>query len=92
MSYVIKRPIVTEKNSFHAESGVYVFEVNKTATKTDIKSAVEKLFRVKVRNVRTAICRNRSRRTRLGVSKVKYWKKAMVQLAPGEKIKIFEGA
>ena len=92
MYYTIKRPLITEKNSLLAESGVYVFEVDKSATKSEVKSAVEKYFRVKVDAVRTSICRGRSRRTRLGQSKVKYWKKAMVKLAPGEKIKIFEGA
>ena len=84
--------MITEKNSILAESGVYVFEVDKNSTKFEIKEAVEKLFRVKVEHVRTAICRGRSRRTRLGMSKVKYWKKAIVKLMPGEKIKLFEGA
>ena len=92
MFYTIKKPLITEKNSIHAENGVYVFEVDKKATKTDVKEAVEKNFRVKVDSVRTAICRGRAKKTRLGVSKIKYWKKAMVQLAPGEKIKLFEGA
>ncbi|MCB0392059.1 MAG: 50S ribosomal protein L23 [Bdellovibrionales bacterium] len=92
MYYTIKKPLITEKNSLLAESGVYVFEVDRKSTKTEVKDAVEKLFRVKVETVRTAICRGRSRKTRLGVSKVRYWKKAMVKLMPGEKIKLFEGA
>lgn len=92
MFYVIKKPLITEKNSFHAESGVYAFEVDKSATKMEIKAAVEKLFRVKVASVNTAVCRGRSRRTKVGVSAVKYWKKALVKLAPGEKIQLFEGA
>ena len=92
MFYTIKKPLITEKNSIHAENGVYVFEVDKKATKADVKKAVEKNFRVKVASVRTAVCRGRAKKTRLGVSKIKYWKKAMVQLAPGEKIKLFEGA
>lgn len=92
MYYTVKKPIITEKNSLLAENGVYVFEVDRKATKTDIKQAVEKYFRVKVLSVNTAVCRGRSTRTRLGVSKVPYWKKAMVKLAPGEKITLFEGA
>jgi len=42
--------------------------------------------------VRTAVCRGRATRTRGGVGKVNYWKKALVKLAPGEKIALFEGA
>lgn len=92
MFYTLKKPLVTEKNSLMAENGVYVFEVDQAATKTDIKASVEKYFRVKVESVRTSICRGRARRTRLGVGRVKYWKKAMVKLKEGEKISLFEGA
>ncbi len=92
MYYVIKRPLVTEKNSILAEKNVYVFEVDPRANKQDIKTAVEKFFRVKVASVNTAICRGRSKRTRFGVSQPAKWKKAMVRLQAGEKIKLFEGA
>ena len=93
MYHVIRRPLVTEKNSLLAEKGVYVFEVEKAATKTDVKKAVEKYFRVKVKSVNTAICRSDLKRARTGgYIKQDYWKKAMVRLAPGEKITLFEGA
>jgi len=92
MYQVIKRPLVSEKNSMQAERNVYVFEVDRAATKTDVKNAIEKLFRVKVQSVRTANCRTRATRSRLGYSGVKYSKKAMVRLAQGEKIALFEGA
>ena len=92
MFYLIKRPLVTEKNSQLAEKGVYVFEVDKKATKDEIKKAVEKFFRVKVTDVNTAVCRGRAKRTRLGVGKVESWKKAMVRLKKGDKISLFEGA
>ncbi len=92
MYKILKRPLVSEKNSLLAENSTYVFEVDTVATKTDIKSAVEKLFRVKVESVNTAICRGRAARGRTGVSPVKYWKKALVKLQPGQKITIFEGA
>lgn len=92
MYYVIKRPLITEKNSILAEKGVYVFEVTKTATKDQIKKAVEKYFRVKVASVNTATCRGRAKRTRVGVGKVESWKKALVRLNKGEKISLFEGA
>lgn len=92
MYYVIKRPLVTEKNSILAEKGVYVFEVEKSANKSDIKKAVEKYFRVKVADVNTSLCRSRTKRTRFGVSQPVTWKKAMVRLKAGEKITLFEGA
>lgn len=92
MYNLIKRPMISEKNSLHAEKGVYVFEVDKAATKTELKKAVEKLFRVKVVSVKTAVYRGRATRNKMGVSGVKYSKKAMIRLAPGEKIALFEGA
>lgn len=92
MFYVIKKPLVTEKNSMMGEYGIYVFKVDKSATKVEIKKAVEKKFNVKVSQVRTSICRGRSTRTKIGESKVHYWKKAMVKLRSGEKISLFEGA
>jgi large subunit ribosomal protein L23 len=92
MYYVIKRPLVTEKNSMLAEQGVYVFEVDKKASKDEIKLAVEKFFHVKVINVNTSVCRGRGKRTKFGVGKPESWKKAMVRLKKGEKISLFEGA
>lgn len=92
MHYVIKRPLVTEKNSLLAERGIYVFEVDKKATKGEIKTAVEKFFRVKVTAVNTAMCRGRGKKTKFGVGKPESWKKALVRLGKGEKISLFEGA
>ena len=92
MLNVVKRPLISEKNSLMAEDHIYVFEVDRKATKTDVKAAVERFFQVKVNSVRTSICRNRGKRTKTGITKVKYWKKAMVKLQPGEKIALFEGA
>lgn len=91
MKTVLKKPLVTEKTSMLAESGVYSFKVDKKADKTEIKSAVEKRFEVKVKSVKTMICRGKSKRTAIGQSAPKYWKKAFVTLKEGEKIKIFEG-
>ncbi len=92
MIQIIKQPLVSEKNSILAETGVYVFEVDTRADKTSIRNAVEKTFQVKVRSVKTSVCRSRGKRTRVGTSKAQYWKKAMVRLMPGEKIALFEGA
>jgi large subunit ribosomal protein L23 len=92
MSSVIKRPLVSEKNSMLAETGIYAFEVTREATKTEVKQAVEKNFKVKVVSVNTALCRGRSKRSKTGMSQPQYWKKALVKLAAGEKIGLFEGA
>lgn len=92
MISILKRPMITEKSTIQAAAGTYLFEVERNADKADIKAAVEKAFNVKVNSVRTQVCRDRARRTGKSVSKIKYWKKAFVRLAPGDKIDIFEGA
>jgi large subunit ribosomal protein L23 len=92
MMEIIKRPLISEKNSLLGETGVYTFEVDRRATKTEVKTAIEKTFRVKVSAVNTAVCRNRGRKNKFGMGKPTYWKKAFVKLAPGEKIALFEGA
>lgn len=92
MFYTIKRPLMTEKNSHRFSDGIYTFEVDHRATKVEVRQAVEKYFRVKVKSVRTCVCRGRPKRTKLGVGVTPYWKKAMVRLAPGQSISLFEGA
>lgn len=91
MASVIKKPLVTEKNTVHAAANTYAFEVDVKADKEEIKKAVEKSFGVKVVAVRTMNCRDRQRRTGARLSKVKYWKKALVKVAQGDKIALFEG-
>ena len=91
MRNILKAPLVTEKNTYHNAEGVYVFEVDLSADKTEIKSTVEKNFGVKVLEVRTAVCRSHGKQTKFGITKTPYWKKAFVKLNPGEKIALFEG-
>lgn len=91
MKQIIKRPLITEKNTVHNAMGIYVFEVSTQATKPEIKSAVEKGFGVKVDTVNTSQCRGHSKMTKFGAGKVPHWKKAYVKLMPGEKIALFEG-
>ncbi len=91
MSQLVKRPLLTEKNNLLASKNIYVFQVDRLANKTQIKQYVEKYFEVRVQSVKTAICRGRARRTRLGYGRVKYWKKATLRLYPGETINLFEG-
>ena len=91
MSYIIKKPLVTEKNNLKAEKGIYVFKVSRQANKTLIKEHIERYFNVKVTSIKTAICRKRSRKVRGKTGAVKYWKKAFVRLKAGEQITVFEG-
>lgn len=91
MMYTVRRPLITEKNTFHNAAGVYVFEVDPKATKTEIKDAVEKSFRVRVKSVNTLVCRGHAKRNRFGKGRVPRWKKALVRVFPGEKIALFEG-
>jgi large subunit ribosomal protein L23 len=92
MTLLIKKPLITEKNTIHNAAGVYVFEVDLRADKAEIKKAVEKTFKVKVAAVRTSVCRGRGKNTKFGRGKTPYWKKAMIKLVEGEKIALFEGA
>ena len=92
MKQIIRSPLITEKNTTLSETGVYVFEVHMDASKPEIKQAVEKGFSVKVKNIRTAVCRNDMKYNKFGLSKVRKWKKAYIQLAEGQKISLFEGA
>ena len=71
----------------------YVFKVAKTATKTEIKDAIEKRFGVKVDSVNTLINRGKMKRVRMGMvaGKKSNWKKAYITLKAGQKIAEFEG-
>ena len=89
---IIKKPLLTEKSSAYGDFNTYVFEVNREATKTDIRQAVEKAFDVKVKDVRTLVYRTRWLKRHARFGPPKYKKKAFVKLADGQKISIFEGA
>ncbi len=85
---IIKRPVVTEKSTYAQNKlGRYTFEVHTAATKTQIKDAVETLFKVKVAAVNTMNCRGKLRRMRVGIpGTTPAWKKAIVKLIAGQKI------
>lgn len=88
---VIRRPILTEKNTRLMEENQYTFEVAWDANKIQIREAVELAFGVEVLKVRTAIMPGKPRRRGRTIGSSKPWKKAMVTLAPGDRIDIFEG-
>ena len=87
---VIRRPIVlTEKSNRLREQNQVVFEVARDANKIEIRSAVEKLFNVKVASVNTLVMRGKDRRMGRGYAKMQNWKKAMVTLREGHSIDFF---
>lgn len=89
---VIRRPVVTEKGVDKKENeATLCFEVNAEANKTQVKAAVEKLFKVKVAEVRTANFVGKMRRRGRFVGYRSDWKKAYVRLKAGEKVPDFAG-
>jgi large subunit ribosomal protein L23 len=84
-------PIVTEQtSSAYQDRGEYTFRVHPEATKTQIKLAIEELFNVTVTGVWTSNHRGKDRRVGQVVGRRPHWKKAIVRLAQGDSIDIFE--
>jgi large subunit ribosomal protein L23 len=84
---IIRRPIITEKGLGVKETQhTVVFEVAPDATKTEIKQAVQRIFKVKVDHVRTANFHGKFRRRGRAEGFRRDWKKAYVRLAEGEKM------
>jgi large subunit ribosomal protein L23 len=89
---VLKAPLVTEKlDGLREEQDTYAFEVDRRATKIDVRVAIEKLFKVRVLDVRTAIMRGKKKRLGVRMGQRSNWKRALVKLSPGQKLDIFEG-
>ncbi len=89
---IIIRPVVTEKTSIQKEDFNQVsFEVDRRANRVEIRRAIEKIFNVKVADVKTMQVKGKVKRRGRVVGKRKDWKKAIVSLMPGERIDFFEG-
>ena len=88
---VLLRPVVSEKSYGLLDEGKYTFVVAPDANKTQIKQAVEEVFRVKVTGVNTLNRQGKRRRTRFGYGKRADTKRAIVTLAEGDRIDIFGG-
>ena len=90
---VILRPIITEKSNILVDLyGQYTFEVDRRANKHQVKEAVEQIFGVDVEKVRVLNMKpKRGRYGRRTVVREPAWKKAIVTLAPGQRLEIFEG-
>jgi len=91
LSEVLRRPLITEKNSALQAQGKYVFEVAGEANKHQIKQAVEKAFKVKVTAVNVMTVPSKERRVGGRQVQTQSWKKAIATLKPGDKIELFEG-
>jgi len=89
---VIIRPVVSEKTYVLAEAGKYTFRVHEKAHKTEIRQAIEELFDVNVVDVRTASVKSKPKRRGYTSGRSRQWKKAIVQVKPGQTIPIFGAA
>ncbi|HTD82918.1 MAG TPA: 50S ribosomal protein L23 [Gemmatimonadaceae bacterium] len=91
LTRTIVTPIVTEQTSAaYQDRGEYAFRVDRKATKTQIRKAIEELFNVRVSGVWTSNHRGKDRRIGQTVGRRPHWKKAIVRLAEGDSIDIFE--
>jgi large subunit ribosomal protein L23 len=90
-SQVIIRPVLSEKSYVLSSAGKYTFRVHADAHRTHIRQAVESLFDVHVTDVHTLSVKSKPKRRGLVRGRTRSWKKAIVQVAPGESIPIFQG-
>lgn len=88
---ILRKPLITEKNTTLQLQGKYAFEVKREANKNQIKEAVEKTFDVKVTAINVMTVPGKRRRAGRRFVLSPSWKKAIVTLQPGDKIELFEG-
>lgn len=89
---VIIRPVISEKSYTLIETeGQYTFQVDKRANKNQIKAAIESAFDVSVYKVNTSNVKSKPKRQGLTRGRTATWKKAVVRLAEGDSIELFEG-
>lgn len=89
---IIKRPLMTEKTMLQKEATNQLsFEVDTNSNRVEIRQAVEKIFNVRVIKVRTIQVKGKRKQRGRIEGKCKNWKKAILTLAPGERIEFFEG-
>jgi large subunit ribosomal protein L23 len=91
---ILRRPVITEKNTLLNGEGKYIFEVATDANKLDVKRAVEEIFKVEVAAVNMLTVHGKLRRSpgrRRTAGMTRSWKKAIVTLKPGHRIELYEG-
>ncbi|OGO23884.1 MAG: 50S ribosomal protein L23 [Chloroflexi bacterium RBG_16_50_9] len=91
LSEVLRRPLITEKNTSLQAQNKYAFEIASSANKPLVKQAVEKAFKVRVTGVNVIIVPGKTRRVGRRQVQTNSWKKAIVTLQAGDKIEFFEG-
>ena len=89
---ILIEPVLSEKATQLREEGKYVFKVHPDASKIQLKEAVRKLYGVKVVDCTVMNVFGKIKRVRTKPGRTSNWKKAIVRLAAGETIKVFEGA
>ena len=89
---VVIRPVISEKSYALIGQNKYTFRVHPDAHKTQIRAAIEEIFNVTVTEVRTMAVRSKPKRRGWTTGRTRSWKKAVVELAPGDRIELFEGA
>jgi large subunit ribosomal protein L23 len=88
--HVIKKPLITEKHTWHSgEANRYGFLVDRTASKTEIKQAIEELYNVRVTGVATQVRKGGTKRTKYGIVKAKPEKHAVVKVHEEDRIELF---
>ena len=85
---IVKAPVITEKSGVIAQNGKYVFKVDSRANKIEIKQAIEKIFNVHVKEIRTINVKPKKRRVGRYTGLTNRCKKAIVKLAEGEEINL----
>lgn len=90
--HVIHSPVISEKSYALIADNKYTFRVHPDAHKTQIRAAVEEVFDVAVVEVRTMTMKSKPKRRGWTRGRTRSWKKAVVKLAPGDRIELFEGA
>jgi large subunit ribosomal protein L23 len=88
---ILIAPVVSEKSYGQIVENRYTFKVHQDAHKTQIRQAVEQLFDVKVVAVRTSSVKSKPKRRGQTAGRTRQWKKAIVQVGPGDSIPIFRG-
>ena len=91
MYRIIRRALITEKSTIAKDENKYIFEVDQWANKIEVAKAVEKLFKVKVLDVRIMNVIGKKKRVGRIMGEKSSWKKAVVTLASGSRIEIHEG-
>lgn len=90
LAQVVIRPVISEKSYVLSSAGKYTFRVHPDAHRTQIRQAVEKMFDVKVVQVRTMSVKSKPKRRGVTRGRTRAWKKAIVEVAAGQSIPIYQ--